>query len=241
MPDDCDETLARALARELHIELEKRLGALDLVLTDNRRRMVSLRTRKGRLEVRVHHMFVGCSFDVIDALAALRSNSDREVGRARAVVRTYIRENRDSINTEVDTSQLVTQGDAHDLDATLERALEILLELEGETAEASKLDDVAITWGRQGRGRRSIRFGSYDFDRRLIRVHPSLDESWVPGYFVEFVVYHELLHAVIPPNSSPEGRRIVHPPEFREREAMFPRYTEATQWESENLGRLLKR
>ncbi|MFB6373046.1 MAG: hypothetical protein ABEN55_08015, partial [Bradymonadaceae bacterium] len=104
----------------------------------------------------------------------------------------------------------------------------------------TNLDEVSITWGRDGRGTKSIRFGSFDFDQRLIRVHPALDQEWVPRYFVEFIVYHELLHAVCPPVEGEDGRQ-VHTEEFIELERQFPRYRDAVEWESTNLRRILER
>jgi hypothetical protein len=60
---------------------------------------------------------------------------------------------------------------------------------------------VTIRWGRwSGRTRvRSMRFGAYLPAEKLIRIHPALDQAFVPRSFVEFIVYHELLHHVIPP------------------------------------------
>ena len=53
-----------------------------------------------------------------------------------------------------------------------------------------------LTWGRGGgRARRGgLTFGSYDPVLALIRIHPVLDRRDVPRYFLESVVYHEMLH-----------------------------------------------
>jgi hypothetical protein len=59
--------------------------------------------------------------------------------------------------------------------------------------------DAAITWGaRSGRARRrnSIKMGSYSVEDRLIRIHRSLDRVFVPRFFVEWIVFHEMLHQV---------------------------------------------
>lgn len=231
LPDDCDAMLARELARELHLALEEQFDVVDLVFTDNRRRMVSIRKRKNRYQIRLHHMFLGCESAVVEGVIGLASKS--KAPAARKIVKDYIRNNRDSIRSEVDEDNLTTEGEAHDLSKILE-------DVRGSVGEHD-VDDVAITWGRRGRGRRSIRFGSFDFDRRLIRIHPALDADWVPRFFVEFVVYHELMHAICPPDVSQTGRRIIHTAEFREREAAFPRYDEAMRWEAANLRRLLDR
>jgi hypothetical protein len=101
--------------------------------------------------------------------------------------------------------------------------------------------EVRIGWGRwSGRARpRSIRFGTYRPDSQAIRIHPALDQAFVPGYFVEFIVYHELLHHVIPPRRV-NGRYQIHSPEFHRRERAFLAYAEAIAWRQQHLRRLLR-
>jgi hypothetical protein len=74
---------------------------------------------------------------------------------------------------------------------------------------------------------------------RLIRVHPILDRPWVPRYFVSYIVYHEMLHHVIP-QSQGSGRRMLHPPIFQARERLFRDFDRALAWEKAHIGRLLK-
>jgi predicted metal-dependent hydrolase len=90
------------------------------------------------------------------------------------------------------------------------------------------------------RRRKSIRLGVYDHQTREIRIHPALDRPEVPHYFVEFIVFHEMLHQLFP--SPPgAGRKIHHPRAFRDRERAYPRYAEATRWEKAHLSLLLRR
>ncbi len=101
--------------------------------------------------------------------------------------------------------------------------------------------EVEITWGRRSRpGRhRSIRFGVYQPDKRRIRIHPALDQAFVPRYFVEFIVYHELLHHLIPAVRV-NGRYQIHSAEFRTCERSFPHYAEAIAWRRRHLRQLLE-
>ena len=81
-----------------------------------------------------------------------------------------------------------------------------------------------ITFGpapRSRRPRKSIKMGSYSADSRVIRIHPALDQPKVPRYFVEWIVFHEMLHHVYRARAADDGRRCVHPPEFMQPERRF--------------------
>ena len=100
-----------------------------------------------------------------------------------------------------------------------------------------------VSWGRhtrpRGKQRGTIKLGSYSATERLIRVHPALDHEWVPRYFVSYIVYHELLHHLIP--AVVDGGRIsLHCPAFTRREREFRHYERALEWEQKHLGRLLR-
>jgi len=105
------------------------------------------------------------------------------------------------------------------------------------------LKNYTITWGRKRRLRPKAYFifGTIQEEDRMIRIHPLLDASWVPRWFLEFVIYHEMLHSVVPDIYDPKrGRRIVHTPAFAKREQRFPHYNRAQRWEAENLARFLR-
>jgi hypothetical protein len=101
---------------------------------------------------------------------------------------------------------------------------------------------VPLTWGRgSGRARRGgLTFGSYDPVLGLIRIHPVLDRREVPQYFLESVVYHEMLHHQLGGVPDSAGRTVYHSRAFREAEARYPLHREALSWEKENLPLLLR-
>jgi hypothetical protein len=90
----------------------------------------------------------------------------------------------------------------------------------------------SITWGSKGPRRvaRNRTLGSYASHGNLIRINPVLDNKSVPRYFVEFIVYHEMLHADMGIEKN-AGRRSVHSGEFRRREKMFKYYERSLAWE----------
>ena len=107
----------------------------------------------------------------------------------------------------------------------------------------NRLRDYTITWGRKRkeRPREYFVFGSIQEEDRIIRIHPLLDARFVPRWFLEYVIYHEMLHSVMPDEyDRKRRRRIVHTEKFLERERRYPAYRRARKWEEENLARFLQ-
>ena len=104
------------------------------------------------------------------------------------------------------------------------------------------LQDYTITWGRRRRlaPENYFVFGTIQEEDRIIRIHPRLDADFVPKWFLEYVVYHEMLHAMVPDEIDATGRRRVHTEEFQRQERNFRYFRRARQWEDENLARFLR-
>lgn len=105
-----------------------------------------------------------------------------------------------------------------------------------------RLKDYQIVWGRRRKDRptNEIVFGTIQECDRMIRIHPLLDRAFIPKWFVEYVVYHEMCHAVVPDLYTKSGKRIVHHNAFYEKERKFHWFKRAKRWEQENLGRFLR-
>lgn len=209
-------------------------GPVVLHISDNVTSMVRIARRGEQLRARVHHMFLDAPPLVQLALVRYVLGSDRD---ASSIVGRFIAENHHRIRAARSPQQpLKTKGEAHDLYALFRKVNDRYFD---------GTHDALVTWGRGSPGkkplqqtRKSIKLGSYSATERLIRVHPSLDRAWVPKYFVEFVLFHEMLHHVMPATAS--GDRRVHPPEFRRRERLFHAYERAVRWEKEHIARLLR-
>jgi hypothetical protein len=104
------------------------------------------------------------------------------------------------------------------------------------------LRNYTITWGKRRRQppKEYFIFGTIQEEDRVIRIHPLLDAPFVPTWFLEYVVFHEMLHSVVPDEVDRSGRRRVHTEEFQERERQFFHYHRAKRWEDENLARFLR-
>jgi hypothetical protein len=220
--------LARRLRRRLRAEVE-------VEIHDNTHTMVSFARLPGGWRLRLHHMFLGAPEEVVGALADyLRSGGERSPG----VIDRFIEGNRTAIR-RVSAEQLRRRlriepvGRHHDLSeifAALNRRYF------GDRIGA------AITYGsapRRRRARRSIKMGSYSAESRVIRIHPALDQARVPRYFVEWIVFHEMLHDLYRGRAGRVGRRCLHPPELLEHERRFHTFHRAQAWEQENLDLLL--
>jgi hypothetical protein len=224
------EGARQALERRL---TQARRGLVLLSVTDNTRHMVSHTEQGGILQARIHHMFLDAPPVVQEALARYVVTNERV---ASAIVSKYIEDNGYRIRAcRPVVTPLLTQGKAHDLYSVYNSINDKYF---------GGAMDALITWGRhtspkKDLARRSIKLGSYSATERLIRLHPVLDKPWVPRYFISYIVYHEMLHHVIP-SSHGSGRRMLHPPVFQARERLFRDFERALTWEHAHIGRLLR-
>jgi hypothetical protein len=208
---------ARALADQAAVAHPTAVG-VRVKVHRNRRTLISWRHTAGWYELRVHYAFLDHPADVL-AVA-----TQRDAG-AWHRLRALPREGREV--------QLQAAGHVHDLDALY-------------AIEAARIpypEPVTLRWGRWPNTppRGSLRLGSCQGGPpATIRIHPVLDHSDVPDWFVSFVVYHELLHLRHPPMQQ-GSRRLVHPRSFRQAERRHPRYDEATVWEKQAIHGLLLR
>ncbi len=235
-------------------DLYQRLAGLlggrltTLTLTDNRSTILSARAAAGGgLRLRLHRSFTDDPDEVLRQVAAFALGTGRDRARRRqalAAIRDHFARHREEPLPPPRSRRrpvLRPAGKNHDL-AEIRDALNRAW-FDGRLA-------VDITWGRAAsgagwrrsrrRGRASIQLGTYIHEDNLVRIHRALDHPSVPRYVVEAVVYHELLHAAMPPTET-GGRRTLHPPEFRARERRFPTYARAERWIARHLGELLAR
>lgn len=246
----------------LRRRLERITGRpVDLVITRNRQVMVHVRKLRGGSNgsgaaadplvsgsaygVRLHAIFLEAPERVLAALCTFVRDLRRRRGPDVDVIHHYVQACEDNgrihaISAGAPRRPLAirTRGEHHDLDELFRDVVRRYFR----GLSRDRLARVRITWGRRTARRRShISFGSYDWKERLIRVHPILDHPRVPRYFLEFVVYHELLHAAVPVRKDGAGRRIFHSGEFRRRERDFEHYEAAIAWEKRHLPLFFRR
>jgi hypothetical protein len=246
----------RSFRESLAVAMKGRLGRLTL--TRNRSTLVSSRfstqarsvvavaTRRSRkIDVRVQRVFAGAQPEVIEAIAriALGDGGDSSQATVREFFARVVREERraeaDGVMKPARPVDLQPRGSFYDLEEIRDGLLPLF-------EEAVAVD---VTWSRPPRRRSRARrrkrqctvlLGVYVDSDRLIRIHPVLDHESVPRFVVESVMYHELLHAILPVEES-GGRRCVHTPEFRRRERQYPRFEEAEHFIEKHVFRLLEK
>lgn len=209
-----------------------RLGEkVRLIIHDNSSTMLSFRRAGGCLHLRAHHLFLGAPDEVAEAIAEFAARPGRRGRRAAGRrIDAWIRARRGRI-APPRLGSLDPRGQVHDLQRIFDR-------LNGEHFDGAVVARVGWARSTRSRGRHSIKMGVYLHEARAIRVHPALDRSEVPEFFVEAVVFHEMLHQVVPVEER-GGRRVVHGREFRRRERAFPGHERARAWERDNLHVLL--
>jgi hypothetical protein len=219
-------------AASLEAALLRETGrSLRLTLTENRSVLLSFRRQGGVILLRLHRMFLHAPLGVVRAVAGGLRRSRR---RADGAVRRFMNENLHRVRRVPRTlPPLVTGGRVHDLQQIYDR-------LNGRFFAGAL--HVPLTWGKgSGRARRGgLTFGSYDPVAGLIRIHPVLDRRDVPVYFLESVVYHEMLHHHLGGVPDAAGRTVYHSRTFRAAEARYPWHRQALAWEKENLPHLLR-
>ena len=88
-----------------------------------------------------------------------------------------------------------------------------------------------MSWSR-GRARNSL--GHYDPAHNTIVISRIFDRASVPGYAVEYLVYHEMLHLKHPVRLRGSRRR-VHSREFQAEEKLFPELEAAKRFLKQQL------
>jgi len=213
-------------ATHLKSYLEKSVRKnVTVVITDNSSVMLSIKSKKDLFSLRLHWMFLSADHDVIDELAGYLRNSRIKT----PLIRDFINRNIHNLKKKPPRKiRLIHKGKQFHL-------LDIFNKVNSEYFDGTISS--SITWSTRSPKRSVAKrtLGSFSLDIDLIRINPVLDSARVPGFFLEYVVYHEMLHANLK-NESTTGRRTVHSPEFKRREKLFRHYERAMTWEKKRWG-----
>ena len=182
-------------------------------MTRNRVSVVSVKFDVlGGAKVRLNHTFLSAPDPVITALGTyfkLRSLQSWEIVTAFVSSREP-----DPVTRLI---PLQTKGLVYDLTAIRDR---INLTYFNNSVECR------IGWAKPGLRRRrarlrTIRYGTYNQALNLVRINPLLDDIRIPSDFMDYIVFHEMLHASVPSERG-SSRWNHHRGAFRILERRFP-------------------
>ena len=184
----------------------------------------TIRLRAGRVYVRLSDIFKDAPAEVHRALAFILTAkllSKRPIETHERVYREYACSPQilraSDIARRRRGRKLVSgaRGRVYDLDRMFQRLNRRFFD--------DELQKPTLTWS-QRRTRRIL--GHHDAAHDTIVISKTLDAPDIPEWFVEYVLYHEMLHMKHPARLV-KGRRIYHSNAFRGEEQRFPYYQEA--------------
>ena len=194
----------------------------------------TIRIRAGRVYVRLSDLFQAAPPEVIRALAFLLVARLLSRKAPRAEERIY--------RSYAFSPQLLRASDL----AHKQRGRKVISSAQGKVYDLERIFArlnrryfdreivrPVITWSQ--RPARSI-LGHHDAAHDTITISKTLDSREVPEWFVEYILFHEMLHIKHPARLI-NGRRYYHTPAFRADEQRFRHYQQAQQW----LDRVIRR
>lgn len=196
---------------------------LSVRFNRNRSTYLSGQQMRGYLDVSVHQEFLYATSPIRKAIITYFERTEEQ---ANVLLKKYYYEVI-SKKIQLNKLKLHTRGVVYDL-----------VKLYNKINEEYFYNRIklSISWFATSKYKRfrSITYGSYDSILNLVKINCLLDSIRVPRYFIEFVVFHEMLHHVCPPFFDKRGRRIVHTPLFKKREKEFRDFERAIQWEKKH-------
>ncbi len=187
----------------------------------------TIRVRAGRVYVRLSDLFQTAPPEVIRALAFLLV--------ARLLSRKTPRDQERIYRSFAFSPQLLRASDI----ARRQRGRKVISSAHGQVYDLERIfsrlnrryfdgemEKPMLTWSQ--RRARSI-LGHHDAAHDTITISKTLDSLEVPEWFVEYILFHEMLHIKHPARII-NGRRHYHTTAFRAEEQSFRRYREAQEW-----------
>lgn len=194
--------------------------------------MASLSRRGRSLTLRLHDLFTKAPFPVLDAVVRVfftrRNRDSRREFHARIL--DFVEKNRDlTLSSALAQCLSSPRGRVYDLKHVRDAIRAEFL---------PRCPRVRIGWSQ--RITPSLMGKWIAMPNGLpnaVMINRLLDSFEVPLFYLQYIVFHELLHEVIPIRRE-HGRWVHHPLEFRRRERQFPNFERALRWERENIARL---
>lgn len=180
----------------------------------------SIRKREGKILIRISDTFLDAPQDVLLALGRILlaklnknpvSKKDRDV-YSRYVASEELQDKAAALLSGRRKAIRIVKGNHRSLEDSFQRV--------NTTYFGGLMEKPTLTWGRK-KARRTL--GRYDLQRDVVCVSPFLDSSEVPEEFLDFIMYHELLHKKHGVQER-GGKLWAHTPQFKRDEKRFHDY-----------------
>lgn len=212
-------------------ELRERLGSdLRLIWTANRRVMISFKRKGATPILRLHENFALADNRLQADLASYLARDCRKVPKS---VKEFINSLPPHDIKSRAGENLTHRGKQFNLRTIYQKL---------NRAYFKKRLKGKIVWGRKifSRTKQNIVLGSYYPADETIRIHPVLDTEIVPRFYLEAVVYHEMVHEQLDKVENRRGEEaLLHTKRFKELERRFRFHILANAWEKRHLEKLL--
>jgi len=219
--------LQHALEKNLKDVLGKELR---VTWTTNRRVMISFRRHEGTPVLRLHESFALADSGLTRDLSAFLYKNKRRVPESvKKFVNTFPERRENKLNT----GRLTHRGRYRDLKKIYRKI--------NKTCFKNQLKGMAV-WGRKifSENKRTITFGSYYPAERVIRIHPVLDTELAPGFYIEAVMHHEMVHEYLDKvEKCDKEKALSHSSRFWELERKFKYHALANAWEKRHFEKLM--
>jgi hypothetical protein len=208
---------------------------IDIRVNNNHSTFLSVKWEADVTRVSMHKMFLQAPENIMDALACYIRREHKTIS---SEIKDYIEQQIES-NYPSRYFQIKQRWDSH---GQYHQLQEIYNKVNRDYFNNEL--SLSVTWF----GQKDTAFsqkailGLYEAFLKVVKVHRILDSAEVPTYVLEYIIYHEVLHSVCPPQRcSDNGRRKIHTDAFKKREKEFCHFAEATQWIEENKHHLFRR
>ncbi len=194
----------------------------------------TIRIRSGVVKIRISDVMADAEPEILGAVTAILLHRlfRRSVPeRYRQLYRRYtaqpeIRERMRSVRRSRGHKRLTSaKGQSFDL--------RVIFDELNAMHFGNQIDVRHLSWTPR-KNRRSL--GHFDPAHQAILINRRLDHPSVPRVVVEYVLYHEMLHAYFEAYPSPNCRHGVHHADFRKAERCFPGFEAANHFIHTELG-----
>lgn len=220
-------------SQTLQQNLENIVGKkFELKINDNRSTMLSVKWEPDCTRLSLHRMFLDAPRNIMEELACYLKRDNPHLSKN---IKAFIEDNIQKLDYShtLNPKQLYQQGNTYNLKRIYDN-------LNHEYFEGNL--HLHITWfGKQlQRNRSRITFGLYHDPLKLIKIHRLLDSPIIPEYVLEYVIYHEMVHAKCPPYVDEKGVSQIHNKEFKEQEMQYRHFALAQKWIKDHQKNLFK-